>query len=43
MSFKETDTEESIRSPSEVSSLEDDFDKINLESESSDEEVTDDR
>ncbi|CAF1550247.1 unnamed protein product, partial [Didymodactylos carnosus] len=42
MSFEETDSEESISSRSEVSSLDDDFDSIHLESESSDEEVTDD-
>ncbi|CAF1601898.1 unnamed protein product [Didymodactylos carnosus] len=42
MSFEETDSEESINSRSEVSSLDDDFDSIHLESESSDEEVTDD-
>ena len=43
MSFEETDTEESVGSLSEVSSLDDDFDKIHLESESSDEEVTSDK
>jgi hypothetical protein len=42
MSFEETDTEESVSSLSEVSSLDDDFDRIHLESESSDEEVTND-
>ena len=39
MSFEETDTEESIRSLSGMSSLDDDFDRIHLESESSREEV----
>lgn len=39
MSFEETDTEESATSLSEVSSLGDDFDEMQLESESSDEEM----
>lgn len=36
MSFEETDSEESISLRSEVSSLDDDFESIHLESESSD-------
>ena len=39
MSFEGTDSEESTSSLSEVSSLDDDFDGIHLESESSDEEM----
>ena len=42
MSFEEIDTEDSASSLSEVSSLNDDFDTMHLESGSSDEEVTDD-
>jgi len=42
MSFEETDSEESVSSRSEVSSLDDDFDRIHLESESSDEEMIND-
>ncbi len=42
MSFEETDTEESASSLSELSFLDDNFDRIHLESESSDEEVTND-
>ncbi|CAF5146175.1 unnamed protein product, partial [Rotaria sp. Silwood1] len=42
MLFEETDTEDSASLLSEVSSLDDDFDTMHLESESSDEEVTDD-
>ena len=42
MSFEETDSEESFSSRSDVSSLGDDFDSIQSESESSDEEVTND-
>jgi hypothetical protein len=42
MSFEEIDTEESATSLSEVSSLDDDFDGMHLESRSSDEEMTDD-
>ena len=42
MSFEETDTEESVSLLSEVSSLDDDFDRIHLESESTDEEVKND-
>ncbi len=38
MSFGEIDTEESTRSLSEVSSLDDDFDRMHLESGSSDED-----
>ena len=41
MSFEETDTDESASSHSEVSSLDDDFDQMCLESGSSDSEVTD--
>ena len=41
MSFEETDTDESASSLSEVSSLDDDFDQMRLESGSSDSEVTD--
>ena len=39
MSFEGTDSEESTSSLSEVSSLDDDFDGMHLESESSDEEM----
>jgi hypothetical protein len=39
MSFEETDSEESVSSLSEVSSLDDNFDGMHLESESSDEEM----
>ncbi len=39
-SFEETDTKESASSLSEVSYLDENFGKIHLESESSDEEVT---
>ncbi len=42
MSFEEIDTEDSASSLSEVSSLNDDFDTMHLESGSSDGEVTDD-
>jgi hypothetical protein len=42
MSFEETDTEDSASSLSEVSSLDDDFDTMHLESDSSHEEVADD-
>ncbi len=42
MSFEEIDTEDSASSLSEVSSLNDDFDTMHLESDSSHEEVTDD-
>jgi hypothetical protein len=42
MSFAEIDTEDSASSLSEVSSLDDDFDTMHLESGSSDGEVTDD-
>ena len=42
MSFEETDTEESSSSLNEMSSLDDDFGKMYLEFESSDEEVTND-
>ncbi len=42
MLFEETDTEESASSLREVSSLNDDFDRMHLESESFDEEVTND-
>ena len=41
MSFEETDTEDSASSLSEVSSLNDDLDTMHLESDNSDEEVTD--
>jgi hypothetical protein len=41
MSFEEIDTEESASSLSEMSSLNDDFDRMHLESDSSDEESTD--
>ena len=41
MSFEETDTDESASSLSEVSSFDDDFDQMRLESGSSDSEVTD--
>jgi hypothetical protein len=41
MSFEETDTDEGASSLSEVSSLDDDFDQMRLESGSSDSEVTD--
>ena len=40
MLFEETDSEESISSRSEVSSLDDDFDEIHIESESSNEAET---
>ncbi len=43
MSFEESETEESASSLSEVSSLDDDFDRIDLMSGISDEEVTDDQ
>lgn len=39
MSFEETDAEESATSLSEVSTFDDDFDEMHLESESSDEEM----
>ena len=39
--FEETDTEDSTSSLSEASSLDDDFDTMNLQSNSSDEESTD--
>jgi hypothetical protein len=42
MLFEEMETEDSASSLSEVDSLDADFDTINLESDSSDEEVTDD-
>ena len=42
MSFEEIDTEESTSSLSEVSSLDDDLDRMRLESESSVEEMWDD-
>ncbi len=42
MSFEETDTEESGSSLSELSFLDDDLDRMNLESGSSDEEMSDD-
>ncbi len=42
MSFEETDTEESGSSLSELSFLDDDLDKMHLESGSSDEEMSDD-
>jgi hypothetical protein len=42
MLFQETDTEDSGNSLSDVSSLDDDFDRIQFESSSSQEEVTDD-
>jgi hypothetical protein len=42
MSFEETDTEESASSLSEVSSLDDDFARLQFETASSDEEVTND-
>ena len=42
MSFEDTDTEDSTSSLSEVTSLDDDFDTMHPESDSSDEEVTDD-
>jgi hypothetical protein len=42
MSFEESDTEESATSLSEVSSLDDDFVRMDLESENSEEEVSDD-
>jgi hypothetical protein len=42
MSFEESGTEESVSSLSEVSSLDDDFVKMDLESGNSDEEITDD-
>ncbi|CAF3301341.1 unnamed protein product, partial [Rotaria sp. Silwood2] len=42
MSFEQIDTEDSASSLSEVSSLNDDFDTMHLESDSSDGEVTDD-
>ncbi len=41
MSLEETDPEDSARSLSEVSSLNDDFDRMHIESHSSDEERTD--
>jgi hypothetical protein len=41
MSFEETDTEDSASSLGEASSLDDDFDRMHLESDSSDEESTD--
>ena len=43
MSFEESETEESTSSLSEVSSFDDDFVKMNLESGTSDDEVTDDK
>ena len=42
MSSEEASTEDSVDSVSEVSSLDDDFAEMHLESASSDEEVTDD-
>jgi hypothetical protein len=42
MSFEETDTEESASSLSELSFLDDDLDRMHLESGSSDEEMSDD-
>jgi hypothetical protein len=42
MSFEESETEESASSLSEVSSLDDDFVRMDLESGNSDEEITDD-
>ena len=42
MSFEESETEESASSLSEVSSLDDDFVRMDLESGASDEEGTDD-
>ena len=42
MSFEDIDTEDSVNSLSEVSSLDDDFDTMHLESDSSDNEVSDD-
>ena len=42
MSFEETDTEESVNLLDEVSSLDDDFDAIYLESDNSNEKDTDD-
>jgi hypothetical protein len=42
MSFEESETEESASSLSEVSSLDDEFVRMDLESENSDEELTDD-
>jgi hypothetical protein len=42
MSFEESETEESTSSLSEVSSLDDDFVRMDLESENSDEEDADD-
>lgn len=42
MSFEESETEESTSSLSEVSSLDDDFVRMDLDSETSDEEATDD-
>ena len=41
MSFRETDTEVSASSPSEESSLDDDFEQLHLDSQRSDDEVTD--
>ncbi len=42
MSVEETNIEESSSSLSEVSSLDDDFDRMHFESASSDDEITDD-
>ena len=42
MSFEQTDTEESASSLSELSFLDDDLDRMDLESGSSDEEISDD-
>ncbi|CAF3755898.1 unnamed protein product [Rotaria sp. Silwood1] len=42
MSFEEIDTEDNANSLSEMSSLDDDLDRMHLESASSDEEMTDD-
>ena len=42
MSFEETDTEESASSLSELSFLDDDMDRMHLESGSSDKEMSDD-
>ncbi len=43
MKFGEIDTEENVSSLSEVISLDDDFDRMHLESGSSDEEMTVDK